>query len=291
VVKRVTANGVDFAYLEAGPSGGPLVLCLHGFPDHAPTFEPLLAALGEAGFHAVAPWLRGYSPTGPAPDGKYHTQSLALDALALTDELAGPRTIDAYLVGSDWGAGAATLAVAHRPDRFKKLVTIAVPPPGVIDGKFLASPDQLKRSWYIWFFGTPLADIAVPMNDFAFIDKIWADWSPGYRMPEPFMRALKDTFAVDGAQAAIGYYRDSMHGRSTPPEDAAAITGGAITIPHLYFHGTDDGCLGADLLEDELVSKSLEPDGEYVLVADAGHFLHLEQPDEVNAKIVSFLKA
>ncbi|MEX0874857.1 MAG: alpha/beta hydrolase [Actinomycetota bacterium] len=289
MVKRVTANGVDFAYLEKGPSDGPLVLCLHGFPDHAPTFEPLLDALGDAGFHAVAPWLRGYSPTGPAPDGKYHTQSLALDALELTDALAPSG--DAYLVGSDWGAGAATLAVAHRPERFRKLVTMAVPPPGVIDGKFLGSPEQLKRSWYIWFFGTPLADIAVPMNDYAFIDKIWADWSPGYAVPESFMRALKDSYAVDGAQAAIGYYRDSMHARSAPSEEAAAVTGGAITIPHLYFHGADDGCLGAELIDDDLVRKVLSPDGEYVLVANAGHFLHLEQPDEVNAKIVSFLKA
>ena len=58
-MSRVAANGIDFAYLEAGPADGPLALCLHGFPDHAPTFTSLLDALGEAGFHAVAPWMRG----------------------------------------------------------------------------------------------------------------------------------------------------------------------------------------------------------------------------------------
>ena len=58
------SSGVDFAYLEAGE--GPLVLCLHGFPDHAPTWEPLLSALADAGFRGVAPWMRGYSPTGTA---------------------------------------------------------------------------------------------------------------------------------------------------------------------------------------------------------------------------------
>jgi len=62
--KRITVRDVDFAYLEAGE--GPLVLCLHGFPDHAPTWEPMLGALAEAGFRGVAPWMRGYSPTGTA---------------------------------------------------------------------------------------------------------------------------------------------------------------------------------------------------------------------------------
>ena len=77
---RITVNGIEFAYLEAGPADGPLALCLHGFPDHAPTWAPLMADLAGAGYHAVAPWMRGYSPTGLAPDGNYQVASLALDA-------------------------------------------------------------------------------------------------------------------------------------------------------------------------------------------------------------------
>src|SRR5664279_6540788 len=75
--QRVTANGVDFAYLEAGPSDGPLALCLHGFPDHAPTWEHLMPELAAAGYHVVAPWLRGYSPTGRAPDDNYQVAASA----------------------------------------------------------------------------------------------------------------------------------------------------------------------------------------------------------------------
>src|SRR5581483_1485756 len=70
---RVTANGVDFAYLEAGPSGGPLALCLHGFPDTAHTWRHLFADLARAGYHAVAPFMRGYAPTAVPPDGRYQT--------------------------------------------------------------------------------------------------------------------------------------------------------------------------------------------------------------------------
>lgn len=285
--KRVTANGIEFAYLEKG--AGPLVLCLHGFPDHAPTFEPLLDALAEAGFRGVAPWMRGYTPSGKPADGKYHTQYLALDALALTDALAGDA--EAYLVGSDWGAGAVHAAVPHRPDRYKKCVTLAVPPQPAMGGAFLQSPDQWKRSWYIWFFGTPLADIAFPANDFAIIDKLWADWSPAYSPDAAFMRALKDTFAADNGQAAMGYYRDSFHGRSQPEGEAARMSGGAMPIPMLYFHGTNDGCLGLDLIDEVALKGALGPGGEYVFVEDAGHFMNLEKPDVVNAKIVEFLTA
>ena len=85
----INANGLDFAYLEAGPSDGPLALCLHGFPDAAPTWNPLLAALGDAGFHAVAPWLRGYAPTQIPADGAYGVGALERDANALHDALGG----------------------------------------------------------------------------------------------------------------------------------------------------------------------------------------------------------
>ena len=59
----VEANGLHFAALAAGPADGPLALCLHGFPDAAPTWRHLLPALADAGFRAVAPWMRGYAPT------------------------------------------------------------------------------------------------------------------------------------------------------------------------------------------------------------------------------------
>ena len=286
--KKITANGIEFAYLEEGE--GPLALCLHGFPDHAPTFEHQLHALAEAGYRAVAPWMRGYSPTGPAPDGKYHTQYLALDAIALTDALAGPDG-EAYLLGSDWGAGAVHIAVPSRPERYTKCVTFAVPPSPAMGSSFLSSPDQWKRSWYMWFFGTPLADIAFPMEDYAIIDKLWSDWSPDYTPKPEFMRALKDIYAVDGGQAGMGYYRDSMHGRSQVDGEAAALMQGELPIPMLYFHGRNDGCLGIDLIDEAALKTSLGPGGDYVFVDGAGHFMHLEKPDEVNAKIIDFFKA
>ena len=77
---RVNANGVEFAYLDAG--AGPLALCLHGFPDSAWTWRHLLPELAGAGFHAVAPFMRGYAPTAVPADGRYQTGALVADAIA-----------------------------------------------------------------------------------------------------------------------------------------------------------------------------------------------------------------
>jgi len=67
--RTVTAGGLELSYLENGPPDGPLALCLHGFPDTAHTWRHLLPALGAAGFHAVAPRMRGYAPSAVPADG------------------------------------------------------------------------------------------------------------------------------------------------------------------------------------------------------------------------------
>ena len=83
----VQANGINFHYLEMGE--GPLALCLHGFPDHAYSFRHLLPDLAEAGFRAVAPFMRGYAPTEAPADGNYRAVLMARDAVALLDALGG----------------------------------------------------------------------------------------------------------------------------------------------------------------------------------------------------------
>src|SRR5260370_33759717 len=106
--RTVLANDLKFAILEAG--SGPLALCLHGFPDSAQTWRYLLPELAEAGFHAVAPFMRGYSPTGIPADGAYQVAALAADAAALHQVLDGGE--DAVLIGHGWGAETAHCAAA-----------------------------------------------------------------------------------------------------------------------------------------------------------------------------------
>jgi pimeloyl-ACP methyl ester carboxylesterase len=136
----VRANDLEFGVLETG--SGPLALCLHGFPDAAYTWRHLLPALAGAGFHAVAPFMRGYAPTAIPADGAYDAGTLAADAVALREALGGDQ--DAVLIGHDWGAEASYRAAASAPDRWRRLVTLAVPP-AALDRVLFSDYEQLKR--------------------------------------------------------------------------------------------------------------------------------------------------
>ena len=109
---RVTANGLEFAYLEGG--SGPLVMLLHGWPDTPHTWDHQLAALAGAGFRVVAPWLRGYPPTEIPGSGYFDTGTLAVDVRELIRVLGGGDPC--LLVGQDWGASIGYQVLAAFPE-------------------------------------------------------------------------------------------------------------------------------------------------------------------------------
>jgi len=284
---RITAGGLEFGYRAAGEEG-PLALCAHGFPDSARSWDLLLPELAAAGFRAVAPWLRGYAPTAVPADGLYQPGAIASDLNALHEALGGDDR--AVLIGHDWGAIASYLAVADAPERWRRLVTAAVPPAGAV-GRGFFSYDQLQRSWYIWLFQTPLAEMAVAVDDLAFIDRLWDDWSPGFDAAT-WAGFCKDSLR-DPANlaAAIGYYRATLgNGARSPELDAVEAAGGApMPVPTLYLHGVDDGCMGSELITDEILAELPVEGSRIERVPDSGHFLHLERPDVVNRLIVDFV--
>lgn len=287
---RVHANGIDFHYLEAGK--GPLVLCLHGFPDHAPSFRHTLPALAAAGFRAVAPFMRGYAPTGIPAEPSYQSAVLGQDVVGLLEALSPSEP--AFVFGHDWGAIAAYAGALIAPARFRKLATSAVPyGPQFMQG-LVSSYDQLRRSFYIWFFQLPAyPEMAVAANDFAFLERIWGDWSPGWELPAADLCALKDTFAKAGVlDAALGYYRHTFNPAFQRPELSelqAKIFFDPIDVPTMIFYGANDGCIGRELLDG--MEASFPRGLEKVVLEGAGHFSHLEKPAEVNAALVRFFRS
>ena len=283
---RVQANGVSFHYLEAGR--GPLALCLHGFPDNAHTYDQLLPALASAGFHAVAPFMRGYAPTSLAPDGRYQSVLLAQDALALIDALGDGH---AFVVGHDWGATAAYGAAALGPEKVTRLVTIGAAHPAAVRGKLTASYERHKGIWHAYFFQMPFAEQVVAADDFAFLEQWWRDASPEFD-PAPVIERVKATFREPGVvTAALGYYRHTFHPAQRDPALQAAqerLTA-PTTVPTLSLHGTRDrpGRLEAFQTMDDLFLNGREK----VIVRGTGHFVHVERPDEVNRRIVAFFQA
>lgn len=284
-VSRVRANGIEFGLLEAGT--GPLALCLHGFPDSPYTWRHLMPSLAEAGFHAVAPFMRGYAPTELPPDRCFSRAALASDAIALHEALGADER--AVLVGHDWGAAASYSAGAFAPDRWRRLVTMAIPPPG-LDGVLLRDYDQLKRFFYVFMFQIEAAEQMVAADDLAILERFWADWSPGYDATAD-LRHVRDCLRDPAyLSAALDYYRTLIRGGDDRCDAYAELErslGAAAPQPTLYLHGENDGCVGVDLVRES--EPHLAEGSSVRIVESAGHFLHLERPAEINARIVGWL--
>lgn len=282
----IETPNVTFQAFEDG--GGPLVLCLHGFPDAAHSFRHQMPALVRAGHRVVAPFMRGYAPTGTPRDGRYDGMALGEDVVALLDALGAE---DAVVFGHDWGAAAAYFAALLAPARIRKLVTAAVPYGPALFRALAGDYAQQRRSWYMFFFQQALADQALARDDFAMIDHLIRDWSPGWNAPPEDVEAIKRSFRAPGTVgAALGYYRATMGPAFADPAQLEA-TAGAMTIPlqvpGLMLHGADDGCIGRDLVAgmEQYFPRGLRVE----VVPGAGHFVHQERPDVVNRIVLEFL--
>jgi pimeloyl-ACP methyl ester carboxylesterase len=281
--KTIKINGLSFSYIEAG--SGPLVLALHGFPELPTTFRHQISLLSKMGYRVIAPFMRGYAPTEAPEDASYESSALVQDVLALIDAFSQEPVI---LLGHDWGAQAAYGAAVIAPHKISKLVTIAVPPG--MSQSFLTNPAQQRRSWYMFFFQMGFAEKAVAANDFQFLEDLWRDWSPGWDYPADEMQALKASFRQPGVlRAALHYYRHTLNASNHRPEFASIRTqlGKPIQQPALYIHGIADGCVGVEVTEG--IEKFFTGLFQKELIR-GGHFVHEENPVDVNRCIARFLE-
>jgi pimeloyl-ACP methyl ester carboxylesterase len=284
--------------LHAGPlrftayaqGQGPLVLCLHGFPDHARSFRHQLPALAAAGYRAVAPTLRGYEPSSQPSDGQYFMVDLVDDLLAWIDEL-GER--EARVIGHDWGAIIAYAAAARAPERLRCMVTMAVPHMRrFLPATRMVMPAQLRRSWYVLFFQLRRLSNFVMDRDFGVIDKLWRDWSPGWRPEADEYEALKATFAQPGVRrAAMGYYRGVFGSTSPRSRESWKLMTRKTSVPTLAMTGAIDGCVDTRLHDFGNWEADYLAPSRVLRIEQAGHFLHQERPDVVNEAILEWLRA
>lgn len=140
----------------------------------------------------------------------------------------------------------------------------------------------------MFYFQSALAETAVSANDFALIEMLWEDWSPGFESKDDFENFKKCVSTPDHLKAALGYYRASLgNGKKIDTYNQLETKGlEPLMQPALYLHGKKDGCIGVELAEE---ARSTCPWLEVRVLDGVGHFMQLEDPTLVNRHIIEWV--
>jgi pimeloyl-ACP methyl ester carboxylesterase len=279
--RDVMANGVRFHVAEHGPSDGPLVLLLHGFPEHWWSWRHQLTALGDAGWHAVAPDLRGYGGTDKPPRG-YDGYTLSADVAGLVRALGAK---SAHLVGHDWGAMLAWSTATLHPRVVDRLTIVSLPHPLRLAQALRTDPQQLRMSSYMAFFQTP----RVPENRLAagdLVSELLHRWGgPSFPDAETELRCREAMAVPAAAHCALEYYRWAFRSRVRPSGlRYSRLLAAGVQQPVLHVHGEVDGCIRlASVRGSEAYAH-----GGYRLevLPGVGHFPHQEAPEAMTTLLL-----
>jgi epoxide hydrolase 4 len=282
----VSGNGLRFHLVEQG--AGPLVLLLHGFPELWYSWRAQLPALAER-TRAVAVDLRGYNLTEPAPERGaqrypygYALPRLVADAAALIEALGTER---ARVVGHDWGGLIAWLLASWRPDLVERLAIVNAPHPGAYLRELRRNGRQRLASWYVVWFQVPWLperllgrDGARPVAELLQRTTVRPDaFTPAD------LAVYRRAFSRPGAlRAALGYYR--ALGRTDPRKLLRSLR--PIRAPTLLIWGEQDVALMPELSQE---LTAWVPDLRVARLPEAGHWVHQEQPEQVNQALIEFL--
>jgi pimeloyl-ACP methyl ester carboxylesterase len=317
--RTIEANGVKIHFAEAGE--GPLVILCHGFPESWYSWRHQLQALAEAGYHAVAPDMRGYGRTDkPDEIERYTIFHLTGDMVALAAALSPGKAV---IVGHDWGAPVAWHAALFRPDRFRGVVGLSVPfrPRGSTRPTSAMAETETSVFYQLYFQKPGVAEAELERDPRGSIRRIlysgsgdrprrselWTDdRAPGMvprsggfltrtedpaRLPSWLTEADVDFYAGEFAQAGfrggLNWYRNIDRNW----ELMAPFAGMRVATPALYVAGDRDLVVhfkGADQLIRNL-TQFVPGLRRTIMLEGCGHWTQQERAPEVNAAMIGFL--
>jgi pimeloyl-ACP methyl ester carboxylesterase len=267
-----------FDALVDGPEDGELVVLLHGFPQTSASWRDQIAALAAAGYRALAPDQRGYSPRArPTELAAYAMPELVSDVIAFADALGAERF---HLAGHDWGGAVAWQVAGRHPDRLHTLAAISTPHPEALLRAYHGDlgGDQAERSGYMTFFRQPDSQDRMLENDAAIFRLLFA----GSGMPEgreqPYIEALGTPQALG---AALNWYR------AASVADAEGL--GPITTPTLYVWSTDDLALGREAAE--ATAQCVEGPYRFAVIEGVSHWVPEQAPDRLNRLLLDHISS
>ena len=309
----VQSGDVRLRIVEQGE--GPLVLLVHGWPELAYSWRHQMAALADAGYHVVAPDMRGYGGSdAPQAVDAYTIQKVTGDLNAIIDDVGADK---ATIVGHDWGAIVSWHAVLLHPERYNGIAALSVPYSGRSEQSLT---DALRQAmgdnfYYILYFQQDgVAEAEFDADPRGILSRLYTSPDTPREAPEitdPKMSAggwiprngaptelpdwltqeeldhYVETFAESGFRGGINYYRNFQHNWETTPE----LSGAQVEVPAVFIAGSEDMVIrGADAEKLRKVLSAHVPDLRDVILIDGkGHWIQQEAPAEVNAALISFL--
>ncbi|MET0745006.1 MAG: alpha/beta hydrolase, partial [Microvirga sp.] len=208
-LKQIDAGVLSNGYVEDGPTDGPVVMLLHGWPYDIHSYLDVVPLLASAGFRVIVPHLRGHGTTrflSAATPRNGQQSALAVDIIALMDAL-GIR--EAIVAGYDWGARTANILAALWPERCKALVSVS----GYLIGSREANRMPLKPQaefewWYQFYFATERGRAGYALYTREFAGLIWRLASPRWAFDEAtFLRSAASLDNPDHVDVVIHNYR------------------------------------------------------------------------------------
>jgi pimeloyl-ACP methyl ester carboxylesterase len=273
-VERLELAGGAFVFdaRADGPEAGELVFLLHGFPQTSYCWRRQLPALAAAGYRAVAPDQRGYSPRArPTDVADYRVDHLVADVLDWAAALDADRF---HLVGHDWGGAVAWQVAGRHPDRLRTLTVLSTPHPQAMHDS-IRHGEQRDKSGYMQFFKTPEAEAFFLADDAAGLRTLYEASDLGPESAE-YLRALLEPGALTGA---LNWYRGA---------DIGLVQGlGPITVPTMYIWSTADPALGREAAE--ATAACVEGPYRFEVLEGVGHWIAELVPDETNRLLIEHL--
>lgn len=273
-------NGMSLHVVEAGPADGPLLILLHGFPEFWWAWRHQITPLAEQGYHVVVPDMRGYNESDAPQDvASYRLDVLVADVLALAGGFGAERF---RLVGHDWGAIVAWAVGASHPERLERLAVMDGPHPDLWAKQALKHPTQALRSTYVALFQLPwLPEATLGALDFAGLRGMIQGSGRSDTLEPGAIDHYAEAWGHPGSLTGMLNYYRALRQRPSPDTPAR------ITPPTLILWGENDVFLERHVAE---AAQALCDDARLTIIGGATHWLHLEEPGQVNGALVRFLE-
>ena len=315
-LRMIKSNGINMRIAEMGT--GPLVILVHGWPESWYSWRNQIPALAAAGYHVVAPDMRGYGKTDkPAAVEDYDIKHTTADIVGIIDALGQQKAI---IIGHDWGSIVSWNCMLLYPERFTALAAMSVP----YGGRGNAAPTAgMRRNYgdnfyYILYHNEPggVAEKEYDADPRGLLSRLYTSpdtpldpptvtdpkrsaggWIPRLGKPKALPSWLRQQdldyyvseFTAAGFRGGVNYYRNMDRNWEITPE----LTGKTIPQPVMFIAGTEDIVIkGATAESLTTQMKRVATDFRGVtLLPGAGHWVQQERAAEVNAALLSFLRS